>query len=139
MACAGSVPRRGLDCLFESGRQGLPNWIAQQGLISNAGDDRVSAAYAAAPTNWQAIARQCVNGSAVSSSATLIASDVVVLSADPFGSQSPPLGNLGRALVSPAGQARLAASAPWLPAQWWETTGRSAAKGLIGIAISLLF
>jgi hypothetical protein len=32
-------------------------------------------------------------------SATPIASDVIVLSADPFGSQSPPLGNLGRAFV----------------------------------------
>jgi hypothetical protein len=47
----------------------------------------------------QATARPRVNGSAVSSSATLIASNVIVLSADPFGSQSPPMGNLGRAFV----------------------------------------
>jgi hypothetical protein len=39
------------------------------------------------------------SGSAAGSSATLIASNVIVLSADPFGSQSPPLGNLGRAFV----------------------------------------
>jgi hypothetical protein len=49
--------------------------------------------------NWQATARPRVSGSAISSSATLIASNVIVLSADPFGSQSPPLGNLGRAFV----------------------------------------
>jgi hypothetical protein len=49
--------------------------------------------------SWQATARPRVSGSAVGSSATLIASNVIALSADPFGSQSPPLGNLGRAFV----------------------------------------
>jgi len=49
--------------------------------------------------SWQATARPRVSGSAVASSATRIASNVVVFSADPFGSQSPPLGNLGRAFV----------------------------------------
>jgi hypothetical protein len=48
--------------------------------------------------SWPATARPRVSGSAASSSATLIASNVIVLSADPFGSQSPPLGNLGRVL-----------------------------------------
>jgi hypothetical protein len=43
--------------------------------------------------SWQVIARPRVSGSAVSSSATLTASNVIVLSADPFGSQSPPLGH----------------------------------------------
>ena len=57
--------------------------------------------------SWQATARPRVSGSAVSRSATPIASDVIVLSADPFGSQSPPLGNLGRVLFSPTAQARL--------------------------------
>jgi hypothetical protein len=41
-----------------------------------------------------------------------------------------------RALVSPTAQARLAASAPWLPAPVVATIG---SQGLIGIAISLLF
>jgi hypothetical protein len=51
--------------------------------------------------SWRATARPRVSGSAASSSATLIASNVNVLSADPpFGSQSPPLGNLGRVLFS---------------------------------------
>jgi hypothetical protein len=38
-------------------------------------------------------------------------------------SQGFPLGNLGRALVSPTAQVRLAASAPWLGPQRWETIG----------------
>jgi hypothetical protein len=57
--------------------------------------------------SWQATARPRVSGSAAGSSATLIASDVIVLSADPFGSQSPPLGNLGRAFIFATAQARL--------------------------------
>src|SRR5215471_10470470 len=57
--------------------------------------------------SWQATARPRVNGSTVGSSATLIASNVIILSADPFGSQSPPLGNLGRALFSSTPQDRL--------------------------------
>jgi hypothetical protein len=56
--------------------------------------------------NWQATARPRVSGSAISSSATPIASNVIVLSADPFGSQSPPLGNLGRAFVFAWGSGR---------------------------------
>ena len=55
--------------------------------------------------SWQATARPRVSGSAVGSSATLIAFNVIVLSADPFGSQSPPLGILGRALFLHAAQA----------------------------------
>jgi hypothetical protein len=53
--------------------------------------------------SWQATARPLVSGSAVSSSATLIASNVIVLSADPFGSQSPPSGNLGKAFAGSTG------------------------------------
>jgi hypothetical protein len=84
--------------------------------------------------SWPATVRPRVSGSAISSSATLIASNVIILSADPFGSQSPPLGNLGRASVfayrsgpivvaiwllplpgaSPGGGRRLAANGvPW--------------------------
>jgi hypothetical protein len=58
--------------------------------------------------SWQATTvRPLVGGSAAGSSATLIASNVIVFSADPFGSQSPPLGSLGRVLFSPRAQARL--------------------------------
>ena len=42
--------------------------------------------------SWLATARRRVSGSAVSNSATLTASNVIVLSADPVGSQSPSLG-----------------------------------------------
>src|SRR5262249_7575048 len=52
--------------------------------------------------SWQATARPRASGSAASSSATLIASNVTVLSADPFRSQSPPLGTLGGILFSPS-------------------------------------
>jgi hypothetical protein len=55
--------------------------------------------------NWQATARPRVSGSAVSSSATLIASNVIVLSADPFGSQALPWETLGGHLFSPTAQA----------------------------------
>jgi hypothetical protein len=44
------------------------------------------AAVATFVRNWQATARPRVNGSAISGSATLIAANVIVLSADPFGS-----------------------------------------------------
>ena len=57
--------------------------------------------------SWQATARPRVSGSAVASSATRIASNVVVFSADPFGT----LGNLGRHLFSRTAQARLARDA----------------------------
>jgi hypothetical protein len=57
--------------------------------------------------SWQATARPPVSGSEAGSSATLIASDVFGFSADPFGSQSPPLGNLGRAFVFALGSGRL--------------------------------
>jgi hypothetical protein len=66
--------------------------------------------------SWQATARPRVSGSAVSSSATLIASNVIVVSADPFGSQSPPLGNLGRVFVFAYGSGpNVAIWLPWLP------------------------
>jgi len=55
--------------------------------------------------SWPATARPRVSGSAVSSSATLIASDVIVLSADPFGSQTLPWETLGGYLFSPTAQA----------------------------------
>jgi hypothetical protein len=60
---------------------------------------------AAAPPCATSIDSDAIIGSAISSSATPIASNVIVLSADPFGSQSPPLGNLGRVLFSPTTQA----------------------------------
>jgi hypothetical protein len=56
--------------------------------------------------SWQATARPPVSGSAISSSTTPIASNVIALSADPFGSQSPPLGSLGRAFVFAYGSRR---------------------------------
>jgi hypothetical protein len=46
--------------------------------------------------SWQATARPRVSGSAASSSATLIASTVILLWPTLFGSQSPPLGTPGR-------------------------------------------
>jgi hypothetical protein len=77
--------------------------------------------------SWQGTTvKPPVSGSAVGSSATRIASDVTVLSADPFGSQSPPLGNLGRVLFSRTAQARLGVAIWPLPSlvaphQWWKT------------------
>jgi hypothetical protein len=44
----GSGPRRGLDGLFENGRQGLPNWDCTAEAHFKHGEDRVSAANAAA-------------------------------------------------------------------------------------------
>ena len=41
-------PRRGLDGLFESGRQGMPNWDCAAEAHFKRGEDRVSAANAAA-------------------------------------------------------------------------------------------
>jgi len=43
-----SGPRRGLDGLFESGRQGLPNWDCAAEAHFKRGENRVSAANAAA-------------------------------------------------------------------------------------------
>jgi hypothetical protein len=76
--------------------------------------------------SWQATAPPPASRSAVSSSATLIASNVVVLSADPFGSQSPPLGNLGRVFVFGRGSRPIGlglAARSLDPHPRWETIG----------------
>jgi hypothetical protein len=72
-----------------------------------------------------------VSGSAVSSSATPIASDVTVLSADPFGCQSPPLGHpwegiCFRLWLRPDWVGDLAASVRWLLTRWWDAIGTRA-------------
>ena len=84
--------------------------------------------------SWRATARPPVSGSAVGSSATLIASNVIVLSAGPFGSQSPPLGKPWEGIVFVYGSGPI-----WVPSWPLLLPGSSpgggsgsAAKGVIG-------
>jgi hypothetical protein len=82
--------------------------------------------------------RPPVSGSAAGSSATRIASDVIVLSADPFGSQSPPLGNLRRVFVFAYGSGPIGVAIWPLPPPSSSPSGgrRLTASGVIGKTVS---